>query len=71
MRSAALLPVTIAVSVLAPHNPVVKVMFVTLLLATFVLMLADIFRPRLGLRKGPPKPSIRLNIEGPFTGETT
>jgi hypothetical protein len=36
-----------------------------LMVAIFVVMLVEFMRPQLQLRKPPPKPEIRLNIDGP------
>jgi hypothetical protein len=36
-----------------------------LMVAIFVVMLLEFMRPQLQLRKLPPKPEIRLNINGP------
>ena len=35
------------------------------MLATTILMFVEFMRPQLQLRKPPPKPEIRLNINGP------
>jgi hypothetical protein len=36
-----------------------------LMVAIFVVMLLEFMRPQLQLRKPPPKPEIKLNINGP------
>ncbi len=37
------------------------------IVATIILMVVELMRPQLQLRKPPPKPEIRLNINGPTT----
>ena len=59
----ALWPGVIALSRLQGHR--FAVLAYVLILASVIVMLVEFMRPQLQLRKPPPKPEIRLNINGP------
>ena len=59
-------PLIAPLFVLARRGPIFEAIAFAFMLATVALMLVECARPRLRLRTKPlPKPSIRLNIDGP------
>jgi hypothetical protein len=65
-RSAALAPLMAPLFVLARRGTVFEVIAFAYAFATIFLYLLESIRPKLRLRKKPlPKPTIRLNIDGP------
>jgi uncharacterized paraquat-inducible protein A len=67
-RSALLAPLMAPLFVLARHGRVFEIIALVFMFATISLLLWESFHPKLQLRKRPlPKPSIRLNIDGPST----
>ncbi len=65
-RSAALVPLVAPLFLLARRGHVFEVIAFLFMFATIFLLLLESFRPKVQLRKKPlPKPTIRLNIDGP------
>lgn len=65
-RSFVLAPLMAPLFVLARKGRVFEVIAFAFMLATILLVLLESLRPKVQLRKKPlPKPSIRLNIDGP------
>jgi hypothetical protein len=65
-RSAALVPIMAPLFVLARQGFVFEVIAFVFMFATIFLFLLESVRPKLRLRKKLlPKPTIRLNIDGP------
>jgi len=65
-RSVVLVPLVVPLFVLARRGHVYEVVAFLFTSATIFLLLLESVRPRVQLRKKPlPKPTIRLNIEGP------
>jgi hypothetical protein len=65
-RSVVLGPLIAPLFVLARQGRAVEVIAFVYMFATTFLLLLESMRPKLQLRKKPlPKPSIRLNIDGP------
>ena len=65
-RSVVLGPLMAPLFVLARRGRVFEVIAFTFTFATILLLLLESVRPKLQLRKKPlPKPTIRLNIDGP------
>jgi hypothetical protein len=61
-RSVALLPVWIGLIALGGRGHRFAVIAEVLMAAIFVVILLEFMRPRLQLRKPPPEPEIKLNI---------
>src|SRR5215468_7241616 len=67
-RSVALGPLLVPLSVLARQGRVFEVIALMFTLAIIFLLLLECVRPKVQLRKKPlPKPTIRLNIDGPLS----
>src|SRR5258707_1901281 len=65
-RSVVLGPLIAPLFVLARQGRVFEVIAFVFMFATIFLLLLEIVRPQVQLRKRPlPKPTIRLNIDGP------
>ena len=65
-RSVVLVPLMAPLFVLAQRGRVFEVIAFIFTFATIFLLLLESVRPKLQLRKKPlPKPTIRLNIDGP------
>lgn len=65
-RSGALAALMAPLFVLARRGPVLEIIAFGFMAATFFLVLLEILRPKLQLRRKPlPPPSIRLNIDRP------
>ena len=65
-RSFVLAPLMAPLFVLARQGRVLEIIAFVYMFATIFLILLESFRPRVRLRKRPlPKPTIRLNIDGP------
>src|SRR5712692_5221642 len=65
-RSFVLGPLMAPLFVLARQGRVFEVIAFAFMFATFFLLLLESIRPKVRLRKRPlPKPTIRLNIDGP------
>jgi len=65
-RSLVLAPLMAPLFVLARQGRVLEIIAFVYMFATIFLILLESFRPRVRLRKRPlPKPTIRLNIDGP------
>ncbi len=65
-RSAVLGSLVVPLLVLARQGRVLEVIAFVFMFATIFLLLLESVRPKLRLRKRPlPKPTIRLNIDGP------
>ena len=66
LRSFLLAPLMAPLFVLARRGHVTEIIAFAYMFATFFLLLLESFRPKVQLRKKPlPKPTIRLNIDGP------
>jgi DNA-directed RNA polymerase subunit RPC12/RpoP len=67
-RSRVFAPLIAPLFILAREGRVFEVIAFVFMFATFFFLLLEIVRPKLRLRTRPlPKPTIRLNIEGPST----
>ncbi len=65
-RSFVLGPLVAPLFVLARQDRIFEVLAFVFMFATIFLLLLESVRPKLRLRKRPlPKPTIRLNIDGP------
>jgi hypothetical protein len=65
-RSYALAPLMVPLFLLARRGHVFEVIALVYAFATIFLVLLESFHPKVQLRKKPlPKPTIRLNIDGP------
>jgi hypothetical protein len=65
-RSAVLVSLAVPLSLLARRGHVVEVIAFLFMFATILLLLLESVHPKVQLRKNPlPKPTIRLNIDGP------
>ena len=65
-RSFVLAPLMAPLFVLARQGRVLEIIAFVYMFATIFLMLLESFRPKVRLRTRPlPKPTIRLNIDGP------
>src|SRR4029077_16758070 len=64
-RSVVLAPLVAPLFLLAPRDLVFELIAFLFIFATIFLLLLEIVRPKVQLRKKPlPKPTIRLNIDG-------
>jgi hypothetical protein len=65
LRSAAFAPLMVSLSVFGHQGHVFTILAEILMAIIVILFILECMHPQLGLRKGPPLPEIKLNLNGP------